>query len=232
MKQFARLLMLTLIVGCLSALTGCSSNSPNSNVAEIRAVDACSNGGTATIIINEGTAAGQQTFFQASPYLFLQGGAAGFQFTLTGPPAGTFAAPNEVIAAGGVYSAVMIGRADVTDEIDARFPKLVFLQDNTGRIAGGSAGLRVLNAAPDSPNVDLVVDGAVVASNTSYAHNSGYVSVPPGGRSVQVNQAGTSTVLAGPQNISLAVGKHYTIYFVEPDVSTPTFGLRLLGDNP
>jgi len=232
MTQFVRLLAFALIVMCLAALTGCSSNSPNGNVAQIRAVDACSNGGTATIFINEGTAAGTQTFFQASRYLFLQSGAAGFQFTLTAAPNTIFTAPNESITSGGVYSAVMIGRADVTDEIDARFPKLLFLQDDTGAPAGGSASVRMVNAAPDSPNSDLIVGGAALSSDISYAHNSGYVSVATGSRSVQVNQTGTNTALVGPQNFTFTAGKHYTIYFVEPDVNTPTFGLELLSDNP
>jgi hypothetical protein len=201
-------------------------------VAQIRAVDASPNGGTATLFINEGTASGTQTFFQASPYLFIGSGAAGFQFTLTGSTNGAFTASNQTIASGGVYSAVIIGRADVTDEIDARFPRLVFLQDDTGAVPGGSALVRVFNAAPDSPNVDFLEGGAVKAPDISYAHNSGYVALPAGSDSVQINQTGTNTVLAGPQNISLAAGKHYTVYFVEPNVAGPTFAIQLLNDNP
>src|SRR5579883_718895 len=169
MRQWIQLLMFALIAAVLCVVTGCTSNSRNGNVAEIRTVDACPNGGNANVFINEGTASGVQTFFQASPYLFIGSGTAGFQFTLSAAPGVNFTAANEAIAAGGVYSAVIVGRADVTDEIDARFPKLLFVQDDTGSVPAGSAAVRVLNAAPDSPNVDLVVDGTAKVSNISYA---------------------------------------------------------------
>lgn len=231
MRQLARPLALMMLVLGVLALGGCSSNSPNGNLAHIRTIDAVPNGGTATIFINEGTANGSQTFFQASPYLYIASGIAGFQFTLSAVTTTTFTAANETITNGAVYSVVATGRADVTDEIDARYPRLLFLQDDTGSVPGGSAALRLVNVAPDSPDVDLLVGGATKASSVSYLHNSGYVAVPAGAQSIQINQTGGSA-LAGPQTVNLSAGQHYTVYFVEPNVTTPTYGIELLSDSP
>jgi hypothetical protein len=232
MRQCARPFVLALFVAGALAFAGCSSNSPSGNLAHIRTVDAVPNGGTATIFVNEGTATGSQTYFQASPYLYIGGGPAGFQFTLSAQPSITYTAANENITPGAAYSVVAAGLANVTDEIDARYPRLIFLQDDTGSVPNGQAAVRLINVAPDSPDVDLVVAGATKASSISYLHYTTYIDVPAGQQSIQIDQSGTSTALAGPQVANLQVGTHYTIYFVEPNITTPTFGIQILSDVP
>lgn len=232
MRQCARPLVLAILIAAILVMAGCSSNSPSGNLAHIRTVDAVPNGGTATIFVNEGTATGSQTFFQSSPYLYIGGGTAGFQLSLSAPSSMTYSAANENITAGAVYSIVAAGRADITDEIDARYPRLIFLQDDTGTVPAGQAAVRLINVAPDSPDVDLAVGGITKATSISYLHYTGYIDVPAGNDSIQINQSGTSTALAGPQTNTLNAGQHYTIYFVEPNVSTPTFGIHILSDVP
>lgn len=233
MRLCARSLASALIaVVCVAVLAGCSQNSPNGNLAHIRTIDAVPNGGQATIFVNEGTATGTQSFFHASPYLFIGSGAAGFQFSLSAQPSITYTAANQTISNGGIYSVVATGRADITDEIDARYPRLIFLQDSTGSVPANSAALRLVNVAPDSPDVNLVVNGASEATNISYLHNSDYIAVPAGRPTLEVESSGTSTALAGPTAVTLSAGQHYTLYFVEPDVTTPTFGMQVLSDHP
>lgn len=232
MRQCARPLALAILTAAILAVAGCSSNSPSGNLAHIRTVDAVPNGGTATIFVNEGTATGSQTYFQASPYLYIGGGAAGFQFTLSAQPSITYSAANENITPGAVYSVVATGLANVTDEIDARYPRLIFLQDDIGSVPSGEAAVRMVNVAPDSPDVDLLVDGTTKASSISYLHYTGYIDVPAGSESLQIDQSGTSTALAGPTATTLSAGQHYTIYFVEPNITTPTFGIQILSDVP
>ena len=122
----------------------------------------------------------------------------------------------------------------------------------------GQANLRVLNAAPDAgftaPNtagaVDVLINGKVAYSAVAYpplliattAKDSQgvfyapaavpvtpYQAVPSGTISVQVNVAGTSTVLVPPTDLSVSGGSVYTLVVGEVDI-TPTYKLSLVND--
>jgi hypothetical protein len=80
--------------------------------------------------------------------------------------------------------------------------------DSTG--PDGEAGVRVVHASPDAPNVDVLVDGSEVLSDVPYLAASDYLEVPAGGRNVQVNAAGTTTSVID-EDIDLADGTDYTI---------------------
>jgi hypothetical protein len=53
--------------------------------------------------------------------------------------------------------------------------------------------LRIVHDSPDAPNVDVVVNGATVATNVAYKSASAYLSVPAGATAIQVRPAGTAT---------------------------------------
>ena len=122
----------------------------------------------------------------------------------------------------------------------------------------GQANLRVLNAAPDAgftaPNttgaVDVLINGrlaystvaypllltattAVDAQNVYYAPAAvpvtPYQAVPSGTISVQVNVAGTSTVIVPPTDLSVSGGSIYTLVVGETDI-TPTYTVSLVND--
>ena len=122
----------------------------------------------------------------------------------------------------------------------------------------GQASVRVLNAAPDAgftaPNtlgaVDVLINGSVAYSAVAYpplllatgTTDSGtlsyapaavpvtpYLAVASGTLSVQVNVAGTSTVLVPPTNLSVSGGSVYTLIVSETDI-TPTYTVTLEND--
>lgn len=117
----------------------------------------------------------------------------------------------------------------------------------------GQANLRILNGAPDAgytgPNpgmVDVLINGHIVFSNVSYpkllsAGTTGatavaatqpttpYQAVPSGTLSIQVNVAGTATVVVPPTNVSLSGGGVYTVVVTEP-TTAPTYGLYTASD--
>jgi hypothetical protein len=72
-----------------------------------------------------------------------------------------------------------------------------------------NASLRLVNALPGTPNVDLEVDSKVLTSNLSYSAATAYLTVHPGARHIQVNIAGTATTLLD-SNASLNAGNDYT----------------------
>lgn len=122
----------------------------------------------------------------------------------------------------------------------------------------GEANLRVLNAAPDAgfvaPNtagaVDVLINGKVAYSTVAYppllvattavdAQNAYYApaavpvtpyqAVPSGTISVQINVAGTPTVVVPPTDLSVSAGSVYTLVVGETD-TTPTYKLSLVND--
>ena len=81
--------------------------------------------------------------------------------------------------------------------------------DNTGPEAG-DARVRVVHAAPDAPNVDVLVDDAVALSNVPYLSVSAYLDVPSGDRNLKVNAAGTATTVIDA-DADLAEDGDYTV---------------------
>ncbi len=115
----------------------------------------------------------------------------------------------------------------------------------------GQANIRILNAAPDAGLVDVLIGGKVVFPAVAYplipagiAEPGGtagqiapaavpvtpYVALTSGTLSVQVNAAGSSTVLVPATNISVGSGGIYTVVVTETAI-TPTYGLSMESDD-
>lgn len=156
---------------------------------------------------------------------------------------------------GSFYTAYLIGRADVQPltltKTDPRFLQTVVTGDKGGAATGysdppsGQANLRVLNAAPDAGPVDVLIGSKVVFPSATYppvlagiagqsiaAVNpvTAYAAQPAGTLSVQVNAAGTSTVLVPPTNVSVSSGGAYTLVVTEPTIA-PTYSLSTENDD-
>ena len=83
--------------------------------------------------------------------------------------------------------------------------------DDDDALAPSSTALvRVVHASPDAPNVDVLVDGAVVLTNVPFRTASEYLAVPRGSRNLRVRATGTSTVVID-QDASVAAGGTYTV---------------------
>ena len=160
---------------------------------------------------------------------------------------------------GSYYTAYLIGRVDVppltTTHTDPRFLQTVIAGDKGAAVnylttpyadpPSGDANLRILNAAPDAGPVDVLIGGKVVFAGVPYpllplgiagqsvpAVNpvTAYLPQPSGTLSVQVNAAGTSTVLLPPTSISVSSGQSDTVIFSET-ATTPTYSLRTENDD-
>jgi hypothetical protein len=159
---------------------------------------------------------------------------------------------------GSYYTAYLIGRADVPPatiaSADPRFLQTVVAGDKGAAVnyltvpysnpPSGEANIRILNAAPDAGPVDVVIGGKTAFTSVAYpvlppgvtgndvpAVNpvTAYSALPSGTLSVQINAAGTSTVLVPPTNVSVSGGQAYTIAVTEPSI-TPTYGLNTQSD--
>ena len=73
-----------------------------------------------------------------------------------------------------------------------------------------TAGLRVVHASPDAPNVDVLVDGTAALTNVPFKTASAYLDVPIGARNLRVRGTGTTANVIDA-NTTLADGKFYTV---------------------
>ncbi|MEO8540012.1 MAG: DUF4397 domain-containing protein [bacterium] len=98
--------------------------------------------------------------------------------------------------------------------------------------AADTGRVRVMHASPDTPAVDIFVDGAKAVTALAFPANTPYVSLPAGGHNVKVfvspsNGTGAPALEA---NLEVGAGKDYTILAVG-ELGKSTLGLYPLQDD-
>ena len=92
-------------------------------------------------------------------------------------------------------------------------PDFVLLKDIITAPAAGQASVRFVNVSANAPAVDLVTStGTIIATNIAYKGASSFSSIPASRYTLQVRQAGTTTVLATIADRDLLTGAVYTIW--------------------
>jgi len=197
-------------------------------------VNACPNGGTATIYVNAGSANGSQNFQQASTYLYIDGGTSVFSFLLSNYQSLTPPAVTRVLNNGSNYSIMLFGRADVPTS-DYRFAKLVLLEDDHIAPPSGDAYIRFINAAPDAATSKAYFGAATLSNVLDYSDWTNYVAVPAGTASLSVTPSGAAPITL-PQQFK--AGEAYSVILTEPSIPTSsptvqkaTYAVWILGDD-
>lgn len=95
-----------------------------------------------------------------------------------------------------------------------------------------SGRVRVIHASPDTPAVDIFVDGQKAVTALSFPNNTGYVALPAGPHNVKVfvSPSNGSGAPALEANLSVAAGKDYTVLAVG-ESGKATLALLPLEDN-
>ena len=92
---------------------------------------------------------------------------------------------------------------------------------------GGSSTttrMRVMNAAPGQPSIDILIDGNVFASGVLYTAATGYLTLGSGSHHLQIEPSGTSTIVVD-QTINLNSGTDSTVFTTENLSVTSAFVL-------
>ena len=129
-------------------------------------------------------------FRSASRYHSLPAGAHTLALRPAGSSAGSapLASARASITAGAPYSAVLLGAS-------AQLKTVVAKDDFTAPPAG-RAKLRIIDAAPQSPPLDIAVaDGPMLFRDVRFGEVSPFITVAAGRMAVEVRAAGTSRVL-------------------------------------
>lgn len=105
--------------------------------------------------------------------------------------------------------------------------------------AADTGRVRVMHASPDTPPVDIFVDGAKAVTALAFPNNTPYVTLPAGGHNVKVfvSPSDGTGAPALEANLEIGTGKDYSVlavgelgkgslglYVLEDDNSTPAAG--------
>lgn len=120
-----------------------------------------------------------------------------------------------------------------------RFSALVLALGAFGMFAvscgGTHASVRFVLASPDAPNVDVAVDGKIVATNlpfTSVSPGTGYLTLAAGNRLIEVRTTGTTTDLVNASNVGFSSHLQYTAFFTGlVTAQPPTQAISLVTDD-
>lgn len=88
-----------------------------------------------------------------------------------------------------------------------------------GGSSSSTGNLRFLQASPDAPEVNLLVDGKVVASSLVYLNATGYISVNSGSRRVEVEAANNSSTIMDA-SVAVASSGDVTLLMTGPASGT------------
>lgn len=106
----------------------------------------------------------------------------------------------------------------------------LLLNDTIVKPADGKAAIRLVNVSPDAPAVDLAIKGGpVLVANKSFKGFSGFIPVAASSNyTLEVRQAGTSTVLATVTKSAINNGSIYTVWLQGLSASTDAKKLTAL----
>lgn len=182
------------------------------NRVQIRAVHLAPDAPQVEVLVN-GTGTGVQlAFTEFSDYLVVQAGTYELAVAVpnsTTPVAGqVFTLEAE---AGKSYSALATGL--LTPATPAQEFTLRGLEDDLTPASGNNAKVRVIHAAPDAPNVDVLANGAILQplENVPYFTASSYLTVPAGSYDLEVNVTETPTTVIDLPATVLDAGSIYTV---------------------
>jgi hypothetical protein len=123
------------------------------------------------------------------------------KFELLGANGRPISATDEELRNGARYT--FVGLNDKTPMV---------LQD--GRAAGGTARMRVVQAAPELGDVDVMVGDEAVADGIAYGDVSAYTGLGPGAYSVRVTNPADGSTIASHGAVTLTAGTSSTTFVV------------------
>ncbi|MDX1443079.1 MAG: DUF4397 domain-containing protein [Gammaproteobacteria bacterium] len=189
----------------LVALTGDSAAPTielNDNRALLRAAHMSPDAPNVDVYVDGAQVLTNVPFKAVSDYLTVPSGTTNVQVTATGTTTPVIDVDLE-LAATSATSAIAV---DFVASIEAIAP-----MDDLSEPAAGDAHVRVVHASPDAPNVDVLVDDAIVLTDVPFKAVSDYLPLAAGSHNIKVNATGTSTTVIDV-TLDFADGAIYTVF--------------------
>jgi hypothetical protein len=171
------------------------------NRARLRAVHASPDAPNVDILVDNAIVASDVAFKGVLNYTDVSAGGRNIKVNVTGTATSVIDA-TVPLAGGTDYTVLAVNFAASIEPL--------LLDDNTTTPTPGNAKVRVVHASPDAPNVDVLVDDAIVLTNVAFKEFSDYLEVPAGARNLKVNATGTASTVIDVTP-TLVDGNIYTV---------------------
>ncbi|HEX6913738.1 MAG TPA: DUF4397 domain-containing protein [Chitinophagaceae bacterium] len=196
---------------CASAfIAACNKNDDATANASLMIVNASPNGSNIDASANGTVIVSNLAYPNNSGYKTLASGNANIIVTETGTT-------NQILNGTMVLEANTAYTFYVVDSAHKR--KASFTRDDRTPPAAGKAKVRLVHLSPNTPAIDVTINGSSNAAFTNRSFNDiaasgmyhAFTEVDAAGLTLQVKLAGTSTVLATLPPLTLVAGKIYTV---------------------
>ena len=128
------------------------------------------------------------------------------------------------------YTLLALGQAERGQGGGRQAAEVQVLDDARERPENGKASVRLINASPGAPPLDLVVNTIVGLKGVGYGRRSGSLALAGGQYDLQLAAAGTTEILSGPVPLTLAPGQSYTLIAMGRAGSRPSLSLEAYPD--
>ena len=223
MSRFQRLAVALSVLVTTLFIAGCGGDDHDVVVdAHLRVVHASPDAPNVDVLLDNTVVLSNVPYPTASGYLAVAPGTHNIKVNAAGTTT-TVINASPSLTPGTAYTVLAVGFLSSIQALVA--------VDDTTRPPSGSAKLRVIHAAPDAGNVDVLVNNSVVLSNVPFEAISSYLVVPAGTYDIKVNAAGTSTT-AIETSATLASGDIYSAVAIGSvkTAATNPLALELLTD--
>lgn len=196
------------------------TRTPIANKVKIRVVHASPDAPAVDLKLDSGAGTplfSNLAFKDITSYIEVDPGTYTFAITPTGSTDEVVVYDPISVAGGQVFTVMVHGSFDNSDE----YPLLtrVFIDNNDGNsyieLQPVQTNIRLIHTSYDAGNVDLLVDGGLVASNVGYPLSSGYSEVNSGLRNITVTAAGTTAPAVVDLNLDIVENLDYTIFALD-----------------
>ena len=222
------MLQVGLAVGALAILgvSGCRNKTPDENdAASVRLINAVPDAGGLDVSVTGRQVWKQAAFRSSTGYQRVSAGTYPVTLDADGPGT-TLLTQSLSFDKNQSYTLLAFGQAAGRNNAQVQ----VLPDEKAERLAPGKAGLRLINAAPGTPPVDLVVNTIVGVKGVEYGRRSEPLALDSGPYDLQLAAAGTAAMLTGPVHFTLLPGQSYTLIAIGQPGSRQSLTLEAYPD--
>ena len=223
------MLQVSLAVGALVivGVSGCRNKTPDAgDMASVRLINAVPDAGGLDVSVNGRQVWKQATFRSSTGYQSVSAGTYPVTLDADGPGT-TLLTQSLSFDKNRSYTLLALGQAG-----GGNAQVQVLPDEKPERIAPGKASVRLVNAAPGTPPIDLVVNTIVGVKSVEYGRRSEPLALDGGPYDLQLAAAGTAAMLTGPVHLTLFPGHAYTLIAMGQPGSRQSLTLESYPDKP
>ncbi len=222
------MLQVGLAVGALAVLgtSGCRNGAHDAGgAASVRLINAVPDAGGLDVSVNGQRVWKRATFRSSTGYQAVSAGTYPVTLDADGPGV-TLLTRSLSFDKNRNYTLLALGQVSSKNNTQVQ----VWPDEKPERLAPDKASVRLVNAAPGTPSMDLVVNTIVGVKDIAYSRRSEPLALDGGPYELQLAAAGTATMLTGPVHLALLPGHAYTLIAMGQPGSRQTLSLEAYPD--